>query len=131
MTKARLKTLRAALEEKQAELGNGNLSREALVVEALSDEMDRIQHATDRESAIDRVERNFARLGEVQMALQRIDAGNYGVCIECEKEISPKRLAALPWAALCIACQETLDREQKMSQKISWNEGGAPLLAMG
>lgn len=124
MTKTRLKTLRAALESKQAELGNGNLSREALAVEALSDEMDRIQHATDRESAIDRIERNFARLGEVQMALQRIDAGTFGICIECEEEISPKRLAALPWAALCIVCQEIADRERKAS----WNYSGAALL---
>jgi RNA polymerase-binding transcription factor DksA len=32
------------------------------------------------------------------------------MCEQCDKDIHPKRLAAIPWAALCIRCQETLDR---------------------
>jgi RNA polymerase-binding transcription factor DksA len=33
-------------------------------------------------------------------------------CAGCEGYIKPKRLAAIPWAALCIADQEEADREQ-------------------
>ena len=42
-----------------------------------------------------------------------MDADQFGICIGCEEEISPKRLAAIPWASHCIACQETTDREQR------------------
>jgi DnaK suppressor protein len=33
-----------------------------------------------------------------------IDAGNYGICRTCGKQIDPKRLAALPCAQRCVAC---------------------------
>ena len=37
--------------------------------------------------------------------------GSFGICIECESEISAKRLAAVPWAPRCIQCQEAADRD--------------------
>lgn len=39
-------------------------------------------------------------------ALERIENGSYGFCLQCGQHISAKRLAALPWAALCTDCQE-------------------------
>jgi RNA polymerase-binding protein DksA len=41
-------------------------------------------------------------LEEVDAALARIDAGTYGICEACGKPIGPDRLAAIPWARLCI-----------------------------
>jgi RNA polymerase-binding protein DksA len=41
-------------------------------------------------------------LVEIEAALQRIDAGTYGVCEGCGKPIGAERLAAIPWARLCI-----------------------------
>ena len=49
MTKTELNTFRRALESRQAELGNGNRNREALAIETSPDQLDRIQHASDRE----------------------------------------------------------------------------------
>jgi DnaK suppressor protein len=46
---------------------------------------------------------------QVRAALQRIGDGTYGICQECDEPISLTRLAALPWAALCIRCQEAMD----------------------
>jgi DnaK suppressor protein len=34
------------------------------------------------------------------------------VCLHCEEDISPKRVAAVPWTAFCIQCQEIADRNQ-------------------
>jgi len=45
-------------------------------------------------------------------ALLRIEDGSIGVCLHCEEDISPKRLAAVPWTAFCIQCQEIADRRQ-------------------
>ena len=36
--------------------------------------------------------------------------GSFGIFVHCEEEISPKRLAAVPWAPFCIRCQEQADR---------------------
>jgi len=41
-------------------------------------------------------------LSEIDAALERIDAGTYGLCERCGTPIDPDRLAALPWARLCL-----------------------------
>jgi RNA polymerase-binding transcription factor DksA len=43
---------------------------------------------------------------QVTDALDRIDNGDYGRCVQCGQTIPANRLAALPWVALCIECQE-------------------------
>jgi DnaK suppressor protein len=101
------------LEHKQAELANGNRNREALAIETSPDELDRIQHASSRDSAMDTLERTTSRLREVQGALRRINTGAFGICAGCEESISSKRLTAIPWASFCIGCQEGADRKQK------------------
>jgi DnaK suppressor protein len=42
---------------------------------------------------------------EVERALEKIDAGTYGVCDGCGEPIADARLEALPWAALCVRCR--------------------------
>ncbi len=39
-------------------------------------------------------------------ALARIDDDEYGSCQNCEEEINPKRLNAVPWARYCLDCQQ-------------------------
>jgi len=43
-----------------------------------------------------------AQLREVEDALERIEAGSYGVCEACGKKIPEERLEAVPWTKLCI-----------------------------
>jgi DnaK suppressor protein len=61
------------------------------------------------------VDRDSALLREVQAALLRAQDGTFGTCIDCESPISPKRLAAVPWASRCIRCQESADRHRHES----------------
>jgi len=124
MTKTELNAFRRALENRQAELGNANSNREALAMQPSPDELDRIQLASERDMAIGNLERGSSRLREVRAALRRIDAGTFGSCVECEADINPKRLAAIPWASSCIVCQEAADREQKAH----WTDIGAALV---
>ena len=54
-----------------------------------------------------------AELNQVDLALARLDAGEYGLCESCGEQIGEKRLEALPYATLCIECAEraeVLDR---------------------
>jgi len=111
MTKAEANAFRKILEAKQIELQNANRAQ-PIEIEATSDELDRIQQASERDYAIGSLERNFRRLREVGAALRRLDAGTFGICGSCEEEIKPKRLAAVPWAPFCIVCQEAADKER-------------------
>jgi RNA polymerase-binding protein DksA len=43
-------------------------------------------------------------------ALDRIQAGTYGTCINCGKPIDEDRLAAIPWATACIDCKRLEER---------------------
>lgn len=42
----------------------------------------------------------------IDEALERIEDGSYGYCVETGEPIGRKRLEAVPWARLCIAAQE-------------------------
>jgi RNA polymerase-binding protein DksA len=48
-------------------------------------------------------------VAEIDAALQRIEDGTYGVCEVCGKPIAPERLAAIPWARLCIDDQRRVN----------------------
>ncbi len=50
-------------------------------------------------------------LFQMDAALRRIDRGEFGNCQMCQKEISKKRLNALPWTQFCIDCQEKAESE--------------------
>ena len=113
MTNTELNAFRRTLKNRQTELGNRSGSREALAIETSPDELDRIQHASDRAWAMSGLERNSNWLREVRAALQRIDAGTFGICVGCDENINPKRLAAVPWTPFCIVCQEAVDREKR------------------
>ncbi len=49
---------------------------------------------------------DYQKLRMVDEALDRLAAGDYGVCLVCETPIPDKRLRAVPWARFCVACQE-------------------------
>lgn len=44
------------------------------------------------------------RMTQIQSALERIEKGEYGICVLCEEEISHKRLLAVPHAPTCLSC---------------------------
>lgn len=59
----------------------------------------------------DTLEENSARmLAAIDGALARVEAGTYGTCEKCGREISAERLEAYPWASLCIDCKREAER---------------------
>ncbi len=119
MTTKELADFRTVLEARQTELEALLRNREVIAVNLNSDVLDQIQHAQEREMAIGNLERASSRLSEVRTALQRIQLGTFGICLDCEEEVSLKRLAALPWATLCLACREAADRNQALNGNAS------------
>jgi RNA polymerase-binding protein DksA len=53
-----------------------------------------------------------AEIGNITAALQRIDAGEYGICVDCGTEIDKGRMRVHPYAKLCIECAR-LEEERK------------------
>lgn len=98
------------LERKEAELVKVLRTRDGIAIEKSADQMDEIQYASERDLAICNVDRDSTLLRQVKVALLRIRDGSFGACIDCDAPISPKRLAAVPWASRCIRCQESADR---------------------
>lgn len=111
MTDIQVKKFRDVLTVRQTELEGLIRNREAAAIETSADALDQIQHMVERELALETLGRESTFLRETRAALRRMDEGAYGSCLDCEEEISLKRLAAVPWAARCIACQERADRE--------------------
>lgn len=65
------------------------------------------EQAIERENdeVIERLrEETTDELKQIENALKRIEAGNYGKCAICGEDINPERLAALPYVTTCIAC---------------------------
>ena len=112
MTKSELNKYRNALEAKQAELIRMIRNRDGIAIEKSPDALDEVQYATERELAIRSLDRDSNLLRNVRVALGRIEEGSFGVCLQCEEDISPKRLVAVPSTAFCIVCQELADRSQ-------------------
>ena len=102
--------LQETVARKEAELVRALGRRDGITIEKSADQMDEIQYATERDLAIGNVDRDSVLLRQVRAALSRIHHGSFGTCIECESAISPKRLAAVPWAQRCIHCQDAADR---------------------
>jgi DnaK suppressor protein len=110
MTKTELNRFRAVLTAKVAELERSNGHREGITIERSADQLEEIQAASERVLAVCHLDREFNQLRNVLAAIHRIEEGGFGICQECDEDIHPKRLAAVPWAAFCIQCQEAVDR---------------------
>ena len=65
----------------------------------------------DREFSLGLASSERKILYEIDDALKRIEDGTYGICDDCKKAISRKRLKAIPYTRLCLKCQQA--RESK------------------
>lgn len=118
MTTQELTHFQTVLEARETELQELLRDREVIAVNLSADMLDQIQNAQDRDMAMGNLERASARLLEVRTALRRIQRGTFGICADCEEEISMKRLAAVPWTTACLACREAADRSQSLTPNV-------------
>jgi len=54
---------------------------------------------------------DYAQLRLVEEALDRMNSGDYGICLSCDEPIPAKRLRVLSWARYCVKCQDTVGPE--------------------
>jgi DnaK suppressor protein len=74
------------------------------------DEIDAGAKTAEREQQLGVVAAIRERLIQVQRALERLDAGEYGSCETCHRPITAERLAAFPSATACVECKRADER---------------------
>ena len=108
--KAELLAQRATLQAQLAILRGGDVSRsEASANHFANSEESPAQASTERDLELALDAHESAELAAVNAALQRIERGTYGQCIECGESIAEARLKATPDASRCIACQQAAE----------------------
>jgi len=102
--------LRSALLTQIADQRGGSRSRADVAADHFMNAEDshaQVTSARDLEFAIN--EHETAELAELELALLRLEAGTYGVCVDCAEVIPESRLKARPEAQRCMACQEKIE----------------------
>lgn len=83
-----------------------------IAIDHTPDELDESQRAHDRELSLAVLEREVAMANQIRVALQRLQNGEYGLCILCGTQIGLKRLRAVPWTSLCVTCQGQVEGDR-------------------
>jgi len=98
MTIAELDRYIEVLEEKAAELKQMIASGKEVIIpiQNSSDLADQTQFTGMQELEMRTLDSSTTKLHQIEAALQRLRDGTFGVCIDCEENISPKRLKAVP-----------------------------------
>jgi DnaK suppressor protein len=104
----KLLEMRRSLIEKLNEKYNEAMG---LGADGSQDSADEAYNLYNKNLMLGRVETDALKLRLVEQALQRIDSGTYGICIECEEDIEDKRLEYVPFARYCTDCKSELEKK--------------------
>jgi len=79
----------------------------------LPDEADLASRETNLAFLLRLKDRERQLIKKIDIALEKIEEGSYGICEICEEPIELKRLEARPEASLCLSCKEEQERQEK------------------
>ncbi len=135
MDSKKLQYFRELLQSKIAELSSDQQKTLAEMTgadERLADIADQASFLSDRNLELRIRDRERRLIAKVHEALQMIDDGTYGICENCDEEISEKRLMARPVTTLCISCKTKQEKLEKLKgkwggQTMQFNPREAPL----
>jgi DnaK suppressor protein len=110
----RLKKEKAELLEKLEQLRTlGQPSAERKEGSPFGKREEGADEASELEKRLALEERLGESLNEVEHALQKYEAGTYGLCDSCGQPIETGRLEAIPQASLCLSCKAKQAKEVK------------------
>ena len=99
-------------------INRNRMAAEEIKLENTEDEADRATISHNKVPLYNLHESDFMRLRFIQEALKALDRGQYGECLRCGEDINEKRLVAVPWAMLCIRCQEEVEKDDLSSRLV-------------
>lgn len=105
------------IEEMKSLLGEADKTVTEMTSDASNfpDPTDRATQESDRNFELRIRDRERKLINKIKDALERINAGEFGICEECGEEISEARLKARPVTTLCINCK--MEEEEKERRK--------------
>jgi len=121
MDAERLESFRALLKERlRALLDEAGSTVSNLIGEKehVADLIDLASMESNRDFQLRIRDRERVLIHKIKEALDRIDSGEYGICVACGDEISEKRLLARPVATHCIDCKTELEQLERSSRDI-------------
>ena len=98
------------------QLGQSLTDEQQRRLESAMDSGDQALVDLDREMGISLQEMRNKERQQIDDALVSLEEGTYGICVDCGEEIDERRLKALPFARLCVACQETRELMEKIER---------------
>ncbi len=104
------------MKEIQDQLGQSLTEEQQRRFESAMDSGDQALLDLEREMGISLQEKRNRERQMIDEALVRLEEGTYGICVECGTEISEKRLAVMPFARLCVECQEKIELLEKIER---------------
>lgn len=90
---------------------------------AYADEVDGILANERREIGFATRELLVERVNALTAALERLNDGEYGTCVECGEDIAPARLQALPEVQTCVRCQDRIERYGRQLETVQVGGG--------
>ena len=105
-------------EKLKRSINRNRAAADEITTENTEDEGDLATISHNKELLYNLHESDFARLRLINEAIKALDRGQYGECVRCGNEINEKRLLAVPWAALCIHCQEETEMADASSRMV-------------
>jgi DnaK suppressor protein len=106
---------RAMQDQVQSRIRDGRTDRPKEV----SDDLEHSDADSQGDIELSLLQMRADTLARVDEALVRLDAGKYGSCAECDREISERRLHAMPFAVRCQKCEERREQEQGRARRRS------------
>lgn len=121
LSKDVLRELREALEQERAKITNENKkaldNMRAEPDRGGRDSVDASNDEVDKATTLRMSDRNRKYLTKINTALERLEDGDYGNCVECGEQIPVKRLKARPVTIFCIDCKEQREKQESKSKK--------------
>jgi DnaK suppressor protein len=81
----------------------------AMASQVSGDELDQARRDRDLEFHVSLLDLSENRLAAITATLVRLDEGRFGICEECEEQISLARLQSVPFARYCFDCQKEIE----------------------
>lgn len=105
-----LLVLRARLSGEVRQMAENALNGPTGVVASPMDIAEAASDTLQQELTLSFLGNQSKTLQKIEAALQRLDDGSYGTCVDCREPIPPARLGAIPYTDFCVSCAGRYER---------------------
>ena len=121
MKKNKLKHFQSLLEnictEIVGDVEKAHHNKKSSEVEQMADISDDAARSYSRKLQGDLEEHEWVKLKQVEVALKKVEDGEYGICEQCEQEILETRLEIMPYTEFCIQCLNEIEKHTSLDNQ--------------